>query len=90
MTVKKKTLSFDEGVWAAVERRALEVGTTPSAYVNNLVVRSERIHRGLQAAAEWEAEHGALSAEELAWADRALDQAHAEAGNGPAVDGSAE
>jgi hypothetical protein len=83
MTVKKKTLSFDESVWTAVERRAQEAGTTPSAYVNNLVVQSERINRGLQAAAEWEAEHGALTAEELAWADRALDQAQADAGNSP-------
>jgi hypothetical protein len=90
MTVKKKTLSFDESVWTAVERRAQEAGTTPSAYVNNLVVRSERIHRGQQAAAEWETEHGALTAEELAWADRALDQAQAEAGNSPAGQGSAE
>ena len=90
MTVKKKTLSFDESVWTAVERRAQEAGTTPSAYVNNLVVRSERIHRGLEAAAEWEAEHGALTAEELAWADRSLDQAQAEAGNSPAGQGSAE
>lgn len=90
MTVKKKTLSFEEDVWAAVERRAQEAETTPSAYVNELVVRSERLYRGLQGVADWEAEHGALTPDDLAWADRALAQAQAEAGNVPENDGSKE
>lgn len=72
MAVKKKSLSFDEEVWATIEIRARDAETTPSAYLNNLVIRSERIHRGLQAVADWEAEHGAFTAAELAWADDAL------------------
>lgn len=79
MAVKKKTLSFDEELWSAVERRAREAATTPSAYVNELVARSERLYRGLEAVSDWEFEHGALTADQLDWADRALADAHSEA-----------
>jgi hypothetical protein len=75
MTVKKKTLSFDEELWSAVERRARAAHTTPSAYVNELVAKSERLYRGLEAVSDWESEHGALTAEQLDWADRALADA---------------
>ncbi|MGY4767414.1 hypothetical protein ACXC9Q_10915 [Kribbella sp. CWNU-51] len=88
MAVKKKTLSFDEDLWAAVERRAREAETTPSAYVNELVAKSERLYRGLQSISEWESEHGALTADQLDWADRALVEAQREsADDGPAGDG---
>jgi hypothetical protein len=86
MAVKKKTLSFDEDLWAAVERRAREAETTPSAYVNELVARSERLYRGLQAVSDWEAEHGALTADQLDWADRALADAQVEAGDDDIAD----
>ncbi len=79
MAVKKKTLSFDEDLWAAVERRAREAETTPSAYVNELVAKSERLYRGLQAVSDWESEHGALTADQFDWADRALADAQREA-----------
>jgi hypothetical protein len=90
MSVKKKTLSFDEDLWAAVERRAREAETTPSAYVNELVAKSERLYRGLQAVSDWESEHGALTADQLDWADRALADAQREAaeGEGPGPAGS--
>ncbi|GAB2635945.1 hypothetical protein [Kribbella swartbergensis] len=81
MAVKKKTLSFDEELWAAVERRAREANTTPSAYVNELVARSERLYRGLQAVSDWESEHGALTRDQLAWADQALADAQRDAGD---------
>jgi hypothetical protein len=79
MTVKKKTLSFDEELWAVVERRARDAHTTPSAYVNDLVAKSERLYRGLEAVSDWESEHGALTADQLEWADRALADAQREA-----------
>jgi hypothetical protein len=78
MAVKKKTLSFDEEVWSAVERRARAAHTTPSAYVNELVAKSERLYRGLEAVSDWESEHGALTPEQLEWADRALADAQGE------------
>jgi hypothetical protein len=88
MVVKKKTLSFDEELWSAVERRAREAATTPSAYVNELVARSERLYRGLEAVSDWESEHGALTADQLDWADRALASAQSEAADdGLADDG---
>jgi hypothetical protein len=79
MAVKKKTLSFDEELWSAVERRAREAATTPSAYVNDLIARSERLYRGLEAVSDWESEHGALTADQLEWADQALANAQSEA-----------
>jgi hypothetical protein len=90
VTVKKKTLSFDEDLWAAVERRARESGTTPSAYVNELVARSERLYRGLQGVADWEAEHGTLTEDQLAWADRALAEAQAAAQTDAKTEGGHE
>ncbi|MFI7059497.1 hypothetical protein ACIBL3_00825 [Kribbella sp. NPDC050124] len=88
MSVKKKTLSFDEELWAAVERRARDAETTPSAYVNELVAKSERLYRGLEAVSEWESEHGELTAEQLDWADRALDEARREAADDGAGEGT--
>jgi len=79
MAVKKKTLSFDEELWAAVERRARAAETTPSAYINELVAKSERLYRGLQAVSDWQSEHGNLTADQLDWADRALAEAQREA-----------
>ncbi len=87
MAVKKKTLSIDEDLWAAVERRAREAETTPSAYVNELVAKSERLYRGLAAVSDWESEHGALTADQLDWADRALADARRDSANdGPTGD----
>ncbi|MGW6280892.1 hypothetical protein [Kribbella sp. NPDC055071] len=79
MVVKKKTLSFDEDLWTAVERRARAAETTPSAYINELVAKSERLYRGLEAVSDWESDHGALSPDQLDWADRALAEAQREA-----------
>jgi hypothetical protein len=75
MGVKKKTLSFPEGVWSVIEDNARLAHKTPSAYVSELIMKQERIRRGLAAVDEWEAEHGPISPETLAWADRMLDMA---------------
>lgn len=50
--------------------------------MNELVARSERLYRGLEAVSEWESEHGSLTADQLAWADRALADAQREAADG--------
>jgi hypothetical protein len=84
MGVRKKTLSFPEEVWTVIERNAGLAGTTPSAYVSELVMEREHIRRGLEAVAEYEAEHGAATPEELAWADMVLNRA--EASDGGLVD----
>lgn len=75
MGVKKKTLSFPEEVWSVIEDNARLAHKTPSAYVSELIMNQEHVRRGLEAVAEWEAEHGAFTPEEDAWADRVLDAA---------------
>ncbi|MFN3215871.1 MAG: hypothetical protein ACE367_05200 [Acidimicrobiales bacterium] len=45
-----------------------------SAWLNAAAERALLIERGLAGVAEWEAEHGELSGEELAWADSVLDR----------------
>jgi hypothetical protein len=77
MGVKKKTLSFPEQVWSVIEDNARLAHKTPSAYVSELIMKQERLRRGLEAVGEWEAEHGSFTAEEIAWADRVLDAASA-------------
>lgn len=80
MGVKKKTLSFPEEVWTVIERNAGLAGTTPSAYVSELVMEREHIRRGLEAVAEHEAEYGAPTPEELAWAEMVHSRAAASDG----------
>jgi hypothetical protein len=70
-------LSFPEEVWSVIEDNARLAHKTPSAYVSELIMKQEHLRRGLAAVAEWEAEHGAFTAEEIAWADRVLDAASA-------------
>ena len=53
---------------------AKRVGVSLSAWLNVAAERALVIERGLAGVAEWEAEHGALSTEELAWADSVLDR----------------
>jgi len=44
-----------------------------SAWLNAAGERALVLEDGLAAVREWEAEHGELTAEELAWADAILD-----------------
>ncbi|GAB3943149.1 hypothetical protein GCM10029976_065330 [Kribbella albertanoniae] len=41
--------------------------------------QSERLHRGLEAVSAGEAEHGELAADDLEWADKALEDAQRQA-----------
>lgn len=73
MGVVKRSVSFDGGVWADVERA---VGSGPvSPLVNNALALYLRRERGLAAVAAYEADSGAFSDAELAEADRLLDAA---------------
>ena len=75
MVVVKRSISIQPEVWDAVQRA---VGPNPgrvSAFVNQALAHHARIALGLRAATEWEAAHGALTAEQLGEADRRLDAA---------------
>lgn len=71
----KRSLSFPPDVFAALEAEASEEHTTVSALVTEAARRLLVARAGMRAVAQWEAEHGALTADELAAADRELDAA---------------
>lgn len=75
MAVIKRSVSFRPEVWAEVARLAEQEGTEVSALVNAALVHYVRLQRGLELVRQWEREHGAFTAAELAEADRMLDEA---------------
>ena len=75
MAVTKRTVSFDPEVWADLERIAATEQVGVSTVVNRALRHELRIHKGLAAVAEWEAEHDAITPAELAEADEILDGA---------------
>jgi hypothetical protein len=68
-------ITVDPEIHARVVAAASEEGTSVSAWMTNAARRALRVRDGLEAVAEWEAEHGALSDAELAAARRRV--AHA-------------
>jgi hypothetical protein len=72
--VVKKSVSVPAEIWAAAEEEAAARGTTVSALIAEALDHLVTIQRGLRAVAEYEAENGALTEEELAWADALLDE----------------
>lgn len=77
MTVKKLSIALDGEVAAAAGRAAARSGKSLSAWLNDAAENALAIERGLEAVREWEAEHGAFTADELAEADRMLDRSPA-------------
>jgi predicted transcriptional regulator len=75
MTVVKRAVSFDPEVWADLEHIAEVEHIGVSTVVNRALRHELRLQRGLAAVGEWETEHGAFTAAELAEADRLLDRA---------------
>jgi hypothetical protein len=63
---KKVSLTVDEGVLLAIQKDAKRAGRTLSAEVTEALARELRRRRLEVLIAEYEAEHGAISAEELA------------------------
>ena len=73
MSVVKRSVSFDAELWDELARQA---GAGPvSPLVNDALAHYLRRQRGLAAVADYEAEFGAFTEEELAEADRVLDAA---------------
>jgi hypothetical protein len=72
--VVKKSVSVPAEIWAAAEDEAAARGMTVSALIAEALDHFVKLQRGLRAVAEYEAENGALSEEELAWADALLDE----------------
>lgn len=73
MAVRKLSVALDESVATEAANAAERHGVSLSAWLNAAAERALVVETGLAGVAEWEAEHGALTAEELAWADTILD-----------------
>jgi hypothetical protein len=61
----KMAISVDQKVHAKVLRAATRDGLSVSAWMTDAARKVLRIQDGLDAVAEWEAEHGAFTAVEL-------------------------
>ena len=70
--MKKLSVALDEAVAREVALAAQKKGLSLSAWLNSAAERALLIEGGLAAVAEWEAEDGALTEEELARADSVL------------------
>lgn len=73
MAVKKISIALESPVAEGAKRAADGRGMSLSAWLNEAAERALAIQDGLVAVAEWEAEHGALTEEDLAAADAILD-----------------
>jgi hypothetical protein len=63
---KKVSLTVDEGILRAMQQEAQRAGRTLSAEVSDALARELRRRRLHELVVEYEAEHGVISAEELA------------------------
>ena len=75
MAVRKLSVALDQHVADAAAASAERHGLSLSAWLNRAAENALAIEDGLAAVAEWEAEHGMLTPEELARADATLDRA---------------
>ena len=66
----KLAITVDPEVYSQVIAAAEADGVSVSAWMTAAARRELRLRDGLAAVAEWEAEHGALTGEELAAAQR--------------------
>jgi hypothetical protein len=73
MPVRKLSVALDESVAQGAALAAERHGVSLSAWLNAAAVRALVVEEGLAAVRAWEADHGELTAEELAWADAVLD-----------------
>jgi hypothetical protein len=74
MAVKKLSVALEGVVAEEVARAAERAGVSVSAWLNHAAENELAIEAGLDAVREWEADHGALTAAELAAADTLLDR----------------
>ncbi|HEY2535621.1 MAG TPA: hypothetical protein VGI24_01395 [Solirubrobacteraceae bacterium] len=79
MPAQKVSISLDESVLLAAREAAKRRGMSLSAWLNSIAAEAQSqetsIEKGLQGVAEWEAEHGPISPEEIAKANAILDAA---------------
>lgn len=73
-TRKRVPISLDKDVLARVREAAEEDGKSISAWLGEATENALRRHEGLRAMAEYEAECGAFTEEEIRAADEALDR----------------
>jgi hypothetical protein len=74
MTVRKLSVALEDDVAEAASRAAERAGMSLSAWLNHAAENELAIEAGLDSVREWEADHGALTAKELAAADKLLDR----------------
>jgi post-segregation antitoxin (ccd killing protein) len=84
MAAKKVTITLPEELVEAISAAAHEAGVPVSRLVASAAERELRLREGRRLIAEWQAEHGAFTAEELASvrAEMAADDAEALGGAG--------
>jgi hypothetical protein len=73
MAVQKLSVALDESVADAARQAAERRGLSLSAWLNEAAESALRIEDGLVGVAEWEAECGPPSTEEMAAANAVLD-----------------
>ena len=71
--MKKLSVALEESVALGAATAAERHGVSLSAWLNAAAERALVLEDGLAAVRAWEAEHGELTAQELAWADGVLD-----------------
>lgn len=75
---KKRSISMPPDVDAAIAAAADQAGLSYSAWLAETARKEFRIRAGLAGVAEYEREHGAFTAAEVAeataWADRAVER----------------
>lgn len=80
----KLAITIDPDVHAEVVRAAKREGVSVSAWMTEAARRAIRVRDGLAGVAEWEAEHGELTEEELS---RARDRVRRDHGDAPRSSG---
>ena len=73
MAVKKLSVAIDEDIAASAAALAEAEGLSLSAWMNRAAADALALERGLAGVRAWEADNGALTADELEAADRVLD-----------------
>ena len=79
MTVDRLSVTVDPRIAREVREAATHLGVSVSSWVAEAIEARLRSHRLREALDAWEAEDGPLSDEELAEADRILDEAEQKA-----------
>lgn len=80
MAVRKLSVSLPDDLARDATELARREGIPLSAWLSRAAAHRIRIERGLAAVRDWEAEHGEITAEDLAESQAFYEQALAQAG----------